>query len=230
MNRFLILHKFVLFGLVCVFFLTSPLVVFSQQKLTGELTVTGGTGGDSDPVTINGEGALSGRTVVSPLEIATPDKASASIVINGVGRLEFAPNTRMNLTFADGKIAGFFIHGSVTIVTSQKTAFTIETIDGVITAPNPELVNIINIYFEEKETRVKPITGFAAFNGKLISVGQIGGAGAQLATATASPAAGGSSIFTTVLPVVSAAAGVVGVTSAVADKLGNSDEEVSPVR
>ena len=150
MNRCLMLHKLISFGLVCVFFGTSPLIVLSQQKLTGELTITG-PGGDSDPVTINGEVALSGRTVVSPLEIATPAQTSATILINGVGRLEFAPNSRMNLTFTEGKISGFFIQGTVTIVSSRQTAFAIDTVTALSTAPNPELVNIVNIYFDERK-------------------------------------------------------------------------------
>jgi hypothetical protein len=222
-------HKFISIGLVCVFFATSALIVLSQQKLTGELTITG-PGGDSDPVTINGEGALSGRTVVSPLEIATPAQTTATILINGVGKLEFGPNSRMNLTFTDGKISGFFIQGKVTIVSSRQTAFTIDTVDGVVTAPNPELVNVVDIYFDEdKNTKVKPITGSASFNGKLISVGQIGGAGAQAASAGVAPGGGGGSLFTTILPVVSAAAGAAGLASTVADKIGD-DEVVSPVR
>jgi hypothetical protein len=228
MNRSLMLHKIVSFGLACVFFLTSPLILLSQQKLMGELIISAGAGGESGPVTINGEAALSGVSVLSPLEIATPAQTSATIIIKGVGRLEFAPNSRMNLTFDKGKISGLFTQGSVTILSVRETAFAIETSDGVVSGPYPELDNIVSISFDEKKKKVgvKTISGFASFNGVLIPAGGVGGAVA----ATAAASSAGGSVFTSTLVTIAAAVGASLGLSKVLDAVQEDDEVVSPVR
>jgi hypothetical protein len=214
------LHKFVSFGLVCVFFVTSPFILLAQQRLMGELTISSAPGEESGPVTINGEVALSGGTVVSPLEIATPAETSATIVVKGVGRLEFGPNSRMNLTFDKGKISGSFTQGSVTILSVRETAFSIETVDGIVSGPYPELDNIINIYFEKGKTKVRTIAGFAAFNGGLIPAGQ----------AAAAAASGGLGLSATALLAIAAllAAAILG--TKVAVDASQDEEVVSPVR
>jgi hypothetical protein len=227
MDRSLMLHKFVSFGLACVFFVTSPLILLAQQKLMGELIISAGAGGDSDPVTINGEAALSGVSVVSPLEIATPAQTSATIIIKGVGRLEFAPNSRMNLIFAQGKISGLFTQGSVTILSVRETAFAIETSDGVVSGPYPELDNIVSISFDDKKkVGVKTVSGFASFNGVLIPAGGVGGAVA----ATAAVSSAGGSVFTSTLVTIAAAVGASLGLSKVLDAVKEDDELVSPVR
>jgi hypothetical protein len=219
------MHKFVSFGLVCVFSLTSPFILLAQQKLMGQLIISPGAGTESGPVTINGEAALSGVSVVSPLEIATPAQTSATIVIKGVGRLEFAPNSRMNLIFDQGKISGLFTQGSVTILSVRETAFAIETSDGVVSGPYPELDNIVSITFnDKKKVGVKTISGFASFNGVLIPAGGVGGA----AAATAAVSAGGS-VFTSTLVTIAAAVGASLGLSKVIDQI-QDDEVVSPVR
>ena len=226
MNRSLMLHKFVSFGLVCVFFVTSPLILLAQERLMGQLTISSVAGGESGPVTINGQVALSGGTVVSPLEIATPAGTSATIVVKGVGRLEFAPNSRMNLIFDKGKISGLFTQGSVTILSVRETAFAIETSDGIVSGPYPELDNIVNISFDEKKkVGVKTISGFASFNGVLIPAGGVGGALA----ATAAVSSGGS-IFTSTLLTIAAAVGASLGLSKVLDAVQDDEEVVSPVR
>jgi hypothetical protein len=220
MNKFMRTYKFVAFGLAGIIFLTSPLISFSQQKIVGELTVLGGANsGEASFVTINGESAQNGRSVISPAEIAVPSQTSAKIIIGKTGRVEFGPNSRMNLTFDENRVAGIFTEGLVTIAVSPRTSLSIQTVDGVITNPDQSQENVVIIDFANGKTRIKTVAGVASFNGALIPAGQVGGAGGA-----------GSSIFSASIPLYAVIAAVVA-TAVIAVTVANSDDApVSPTR
>lgn len=225
MNKFTWMRMLLSLGLTSIIFLTSPLISLSQQKLMGELTITGAAAtGDASFVTINGTRAVSGQSVMSPAEVVTPAQTSAKITIGRIGRAEFGPNSKMNLTFDENRIAGVFTAGSLTVAAAPNTNLNIQTVDGVITNQNQFQENIVIIDFVNGKTRVKTVAGVVAFNGALVPAGQIGGVGGAVAGSSGSIL--GSTTFIAVAVVGGALAAIV---TAVA--VSNSDEQVvSPVR
>lgn len=225
MNKFIRTYKFVALGLAGIIFLTSPLISLSQQKIIGELTVLGGANsGEASFVTINGESAQNGRSVMSPAEIAVPSQTSAKITIGKTGRVEFGPNSRMNLTFDENRVGGIFTEGLLTVAVAPKTSISIQTVDGVITNPDQSQENVVIIDFVNGKTRIKTVTGVAALNGALIPAGQVGGVGGVVA------ASSGGSIFSASVPVYVVIVAVV-VTAVITVVATNSDDApVSPTR
>src|SRR3982751_801438 len=65
------------------------------QALVAKLSTRGGA------ATVNGASASSGATILSGATIETPDQVSATIDLGSAGTIELAPNTRVQLDFAD---------------------------------------------------------------------------------------------------------------------------------
>jgi len=87
-------------------------------KGTGELYLTGKNIGG---VTVNGEVAMSGRSVFSGSTVITPADADATIILGESGTVRLAPNTTFTVSFEEGQIAGSLITGKVTVVSSKNS-------------------------------------------------------------------------------------------------------------
>lgn len=102
--------------------LTYSLVALAGPgKAVGELTISGGTRGDSAQVTVNGEPAQSGRTVLASSTISVPEGATATLSFGKAGRVQFGPNTTFVLGSDQDSINGSLTSGSVTVLSSAKS-------------------------------------------------------------------------------------------------------------
>lgn len=171
------IRKFVSLGLLVVILSASPEFLLAQNsggRLFGELTVTSNASSASgeEYVTVDRQPAVSGRSIMSPSEVATSALTSAKILFAQTGSISISPNTKINLTFVNSSIAGDLLAGEVVIETAPNTAINVFTIDGAITTPNRNQKNIVKISIENGITRVTTITGQTMFNKVLVSGGE----------------------------------------------------------
>lgn len=113
-------------------FLTSSMVVLAGTEahtLSAEITFSDNLrAGENSPVKLNGEAVVSGRTFFSGGEISTSDKSDATISLGKLGSLKLAPNTTLNLEFAESRISGTVSAGSVEVFSGENVQVNIETV------------------------------------------------------------------------------------------------------
>ncbi|MDQ3799831.1 MAG: hypothetical protein M3384_10290 [Acidobacteriota bacterium] len=166
------IRKFISLGLLAAILLASPQFMLAQTpRLVGELTIT--ATGEGGFVTVNGERAVSGRSVASPSDITTSPQARARITLAQTGTILLEPNSRLNLSFADAGISGEFSNGEVTIEAAPNTTVNILTAEGTLTVPNRNQTNVVKISRDVGgRTRINTLTGQAMFNNVLVSAGE----------------------------------------------------------
>jgi len=93
-------------------FVTSSYVGLAQVPFTGELLVSG------NGVTINGEAATNGRTIVAPSNIVTGPGSYATLNFANIGRIQVGPGTTFTIDGSGTTLRGSLSAGSVTIVSA----------------------------------------------------------------------------------------------------------------
>jgi hypothetical protein len=100
----------------------SMVALANSAKAVGELTVSGNnTPNNTIFVTVNGEPAQSGRTVLASSTISVPDGMSATVNFGKAGKLHFGPNTTFVLGSDTGSITGDLTSGTVTVLGAAKS-------------------------------------------------------------------------------------------------------------
>lgn len=86
-----------------------------QQTLTARLTTR-----NNQPITVNGNSAGTGATILTGATIETPDQVGATIDLGDAGIIELQPNSKIQLDFdANGNVRVKVIRGCV--ATRRKT-------------------------------------------------------------------------------------------------------------
>lgn len=163
-------NKFITLSLIIAILAAMPQVLTAQNQVVGELIITKNS--PEDFVTVNGERAVSGRSITSPSDIATSPGATAKLLLPQTGTILISPNSRLNLSFVNASIAGDFLAGAVTIETAPNTAINLFPPDGTITTPNRGQVNAVKATIENGVTRVDTLKGEVLFNIVLVSAGE----------------------------------------------------------
>src|SRR5436305_12721651 len=97
-------------ALAAVVLTTSSYFAYAQVPFTGELLVSGNS------VTVNGETAANGRTIVVPSNIVTGPGSYATLNLANVGRLQASPGTTFTIDGSGNALRGSLSAGSVTIL------------------------------------------------------------------------------------------------------------------
>jgi hypothetical protein len=97
-------------ALILATFASSSYFSFAQVPFTGELLVSG------NAVSVNGETAANGRTIVVPSTITTGPGSYATINFANVGRLQLLPGSTFTIDGSGTTLRGSLSAGSVTIV------------------------------------------------------------------------------------------------------------------
>jgi len=116
------MFRFVFFGF-CL--LVSACVCVAQTLSTGKLKTR-----DNKQVTINGNKAGSGTTILSGIQIQTPEKVGSTIEIKGVGRVDMAPQVDMKIEFSAEQINIELKAGYVVLTTLKGVKGTVKMPDG----------------------------------------------------------------------------------------------------
>lgn len=161
--------KFCTLVLSLIVLATSSQLLLAQDKFVGELTILEDTAGF---VTVNGERAVSGRSITSPSKIVTTAPAGARVTLPETGTILIAPNSEVNLSFIKSSISGEVTRGEVTIETAPNVTINLLTADGSITVPEPAQNNIFKIKIENGITRVNTLVGKVNFNNIAIPAGE----------------------------------------------------------
>lgn len=107
----------------------SMVALAGSDRIAGEIIVSGNTGGQSSLVKVNGESVQTGRSIFSASTIVTSENATAIINLGKIGKIEFAPNTTLALSFSENGISGELLDGNVTVLNAAQIV-NITTIDG----------------------------------------------------------------------------------------------------
>ncbi|RIJ88876.1 MAG: hypothetical protein DCC44_12670 [Acidobacteria bacterium] len=89
----------------------------ATPKASGELLVSGS---DDAVVTVDGQSALSGRTIFSGSTIVTSENASAILSCAAAGSIKLAPNSTAVVTFDGSTLTANLNSGSLTVVSSAQ--------------------------------------------------------------------------------------------------------------
>ena len=152
----------------------TPLVI--PQQIVGRLVTR-----NNQPITVNGQSASTGASIVSGGVIETAADQSATVNVGPLGSLEIAPNTKVMLTFETGSLKAAVTFGCVILRAKKGTTGEIETEKGSIGKTDPATGGVLEMCYTQ---------GAAA---PVVGPGVATGAGA--AGAPAGAAAGGGGLF-----------------------------------
>ena len=152
----------------------APLVI--PQQIVGRLVTR-----NNQPITVNGQSASTGASIVSGGVIETAADQSATVNVGPLGSVEIAPNTKVMLTFETGSLKAAVTFGCVILRAKKGTTGEIETEKGSIGKTDPATGGVLEMCYTQ---------GAAA---PVVGPGVATGAGA--AGAPAGAAAGGGGLF-----------------------------------
>lgn len=115
-------------------------------QISGELSLTGS-------VTINGNAAAPGDTVMNDTVLRTDCNATAAVNLGKQGRIELGPGSEMVLSLSTGTVGGNLRSGSVTLSVPASVAVSVATSDGMVTSSGNE-VAVVTIDLGLGNTRV----------------------------------------------------------------------------
>jgi len=118
-SKLWIRHALTMCLMVAMIATYSMVALASDSKTAGEIVITGNT--ETSFVTVNGEFAMSGRTIFSSSTISTPEGAGAVLNLGKAGRIELAPKTTFTLNFDDNSINGSLSQGNLTVLSSTRS-------------------------------------------------------------------------------------------------------------
>ena len=105
----------------------------AAMQATGKLTTKG-----NQPIMVNGIPTTSGATILSGATIETGDTVGATIDLGALGKVDIAPNTKIQLTFtSDGTLLVTLIEGCLILRVKQGTHGVISTASGVVAQNDP---------------------------------------------------------------------------------------------
>ena len=135
---------------------------------------------NNQAITINGQSANTGASILSGATLETGADQSATVNIGPLGTVDISPNTKVVLTFEQGNIKAVVVYGCVIVTARQNTVGEIATEQNSVGKTDPATGGVLEMCFQQ---------GAAALVvGPGVAVGA--GAGAPAGAATAGAAGG----------------------------------------
>lgn len=122
------------FALLLVFsLLSSSVALAARVQATGKLTTKG-----NQPIMVNGIPTTGGATILTGSTIETGDMVGATIDLGALGKVDIAPNTKLQLTFnSDGTVTVNLTEGCLILRVKQGTYGVINTPSGEVAHNDP---------------------------------------------------------------------------------------------
>lgn len=160
----------------------APLTAVGQGggDVTGRLTTRG-----NNPVTVNGNSARSGETILSGAQIQTPPGVGATVQLGPLGRVDVAPETVLNIAYTADGITVNVTSGCLILTSGQGKTGTVTTSQGGTertSAPGAPLDICVS-----RVAGAAPVVG----QGAAANAGAGAGGGAAAASGGGAAAAGG---------------------------------------
>lgn len=108
---------------------TTPII---PQQIVARLATR-----NNQPITVNGQSASTGASLLTGTTIETAADQSATVNVGPVGTVDIAPNTKVVLTFEQGILKADVIYGCVILTARQNTTGEITTEKGSIGKTDP---------------------------------------------------------------------------------------------
>lgn len=179
------------------------------QQIVARLTTR-----NNQPITLNGQSASTGASILSGATIETAADQSATVHVGPLGSLDIAPNTKVVLTFEQGNLKALVIYGCVILTAKKDTTGEIATEQGSLGKTDPAVGGVLEMCF--------PQGAAAPVVGPGVAVGAGAGTGAP-----AGAAAGAGGLFGLGVPAtVAIIAG--GTAAALTPLFFPDDPEVNP--
>lgn len=161
---------------------TTPTVVPVPQQFIARLTTR-----NNQPITVNGNTANTGDSIVTGATIETGADQSATVNLGPLGTVDIAPNTKLILTYdQNGNVKATLVFGCAVVTAKQKATGEVATEQGGTAAKtDPAKGGILDICFPPGAAA--PVVGQGA--------AAAAGAGAGAAQAAGAAAAGGGGLF-----------------------------------
>ncbi|HEY2961126.1 MAG TPA: hypothetical protein VGJ37_01845 [Pyrinomonadaceae bacterium] len=102
------------------------------QQIVARLTTR-----NNQPITVNGQSASSGASIVSGTTLETGADQSATVNVGPLGSVEIAPNTKVVLTFEQGNLKALVISGCVVVNARKNTTGELATEQGSSNKTDP---------------------------------------------------------------------------------------------
>ena len=132
---------------------------------------------NNQPITINGQSANTGASILSGATIETGADQSATVNIGPLGHVDISPNTKIVLTFEQGSIKVVVIYGCVIVTARKDTTGEIATEQSSVGKTDPASGGVLEMCLQQGAAA--PVVGPG------VAVGAGAGAPAGAATAGA---------------------------------------------
>lgn len=155
---------------------TTPNVPPVPQQFIARLTTR-----NNQPITVNGNGAATGASILTGATIETGADQSATVNLGPLGTLDIAPNTKLILTYDEnGHVKATLVYGCAVLTAKKKTTGEVATEQGGTAAKtDPSKGGILDICFPPGAAAPSVGQGAAAAAGA--GAGAAGPAGAAAA-------------------------------------------------
>jgi hypothetical protein len=132
---------------------------------------------NNQPITVNGQSANTGASILSGATIETGADQSATVNVGPLGAVDIAPNTKVVLTFEQGNLKALVIYGCVILTARQNTTGEIATEQASVGKTDPAAGGVLEMCFTQGATAPVVAPG--------VAVGAGAGAGAPAGAAAA---------------------------------------------
>jgi hypothetical protein len=147
---------------------TAPVI---PQQVIGRLATR-----NNQPITVNGQSASTGASLVSGATIETASDQSATVNIGPVGSVDISPNTKVVLTFVAGSLRADVVYGCVILRARKNTTGEITTKKGSIGKTDPANGGTLEMCFPQGAAA--PVVGPGVAVGAGATAGPAGAAAA----------------------------------------------------
>lgn len=156
---------------VAVFAVNALYIQAVPPKVVGEVLIAD----RGAKVTVNGEVAETGRSLLSGSTIDTPSNSGAVVSLGALGKLELAPSTSITLAFNESGIKGSLASGRITVISATSGV-------EIVTEGGSKVLNVGES--AEAGSTQTSTSGAGGNNSWIIWVAVLGGAIAGIVLAT----------------------------------------------
>lgn len=104
---------------------------------------------NNQPITVNGQSAATGASILSGTTIETGADQSATVNVGPLGTVDISPNTKVVLTFEQGSLKALVIYGCVILTARKNTTGEISTEQGSIGKTDPAAGGVLEMCFPQ---------------------------------------------------------------------------------
>ena len=123
---------------------TKPESIVLLQQIVARLVTR-----NNQPITINGQSASTGASLLSGATIETGADQSATVNVGPLGSVDISPNTKLVLTFEQGNLKADVAFGCVILTARQNTTGEITTDKGSAGKTDPAAGGVLEMCYQQ---------------------------------------------------------------------------------